>query len=165
MLFRSPSSCAVTGTYTGDLACTNNPATAGPASGTTTIAPSVTGTGLSNFNITSVNGSYTITGVGSTTVVTCPASVTYNGGAQAPCTATVTGAGGLNQTLTVSYVSNTNAGTATASASFAGDANHSASSDSATFQILKAPVTATAGGGSAAYDGNTKTPSACAVTA
>ena len=32
----------------------------------------------------------------STTTMNCPANVTYNGSAQTPCTATVTGAGGLN---------------------------------------------------------------------
>jgi hypothetical protein len=47
----------------------------------------------------------------------------------------VTGAGGFSQTLTVSYTNNTNAGTATASASFAGDASHAASSNSASFTI------------------------------
>ena len=86
--------------------------------------------------------------------VSCPASVIYNGAAQTPCTATVTGAGGLNQSLTVSYTNNTNAGTATASASFAGDANHAAGSDSANFTINAAAVTATAGSYTGVYDGS-----------
>ena len=43
---------------------------------------------------------------------------TYTGAVQTPCSATVTGAGGLNQSLTVSYTNNTNAGTATASATY-----------------------------------------------
>jgi hypothetical protein len=47
----------------------------------------------------------------------------------------VTGAGGFNQSLTVSYTNNTNAGTATASASFTGDSSHTASSKSASFTI------------------------------
>src|SRR5206468_1043223 len=162
-LTKSPSACAVTGAYTGDLACANSPASVGPAAGTTTITPVVSGTGLTNFDITLVNGSFTISAVSSVTTVTCPASVAYTGSAQTPCTATVTG-GGLSQTLTVSYTDNINVGTATASASFAGDANHTASSDSKTFQISRAAVTATAGSGSATYDGLTKSPSACAVT-
>ena len=57
----SPSACAVTGAYTGDLSCTNNPATVGPAVGSGTISPSVNGTGLSNYTITSINGSWSIT--------------------------------------------------------------------------------------------------------
>src|SRR5919112_624013 len=70
---------------------------------------------------------FTITKAPSVTVVSCPASVIFNGSAQAPCTAAVTGAGGLNQALTVNYADNTNAGTATAIASYAGDTNHTGS--------------------------------------
>ena len=77
------------------------------------------------------------------TAVTCPASVTYNGVAQTPCTATVTGVGGLNDSLTVSYTNNINAGTASASASFAGDANHNGSSDSRNSTIERASSTTT----------------------
>jgi hypothetical protein len=53
----------------------------------------------------------------------------------------VTGAGGLNETLTVSYADNVNAGTATASASYAEGANYLASSDSKNFTIGKATLT------------------------
>src|SRR5207249_7560763 len=120
---KSPSACVVSGTYTGDLTCANSPASVGPAAGTTTIVPGVSGTGLSNFDITSVNGSYTIDKAASFTVVTCPASVTYNGSAQTPCTVSVTGAGGLNQTPAANYTNNTNVGTATASYTFAETAN------------------------------------------
>ena len=52
-----------------------------------------------------------------------------------PCTATVTSADGLNQSLTVTYSNNVNAGTATANAAFSGDSNHTASNDSETFTI------------------------------
>jgi len=162
-LTKSPAACAVTGAYTGDLTCANSPASVGPAAGTTTITPDVSGT-LTNFEITLVNGSFTISKAPSVTAVTCPASVTYNGPAQTPCTATVTGAGGLSQALTPAYTDNVNVGTATASASFAADTNHTDSNDSKTFQINKAPVTATGGSGSATYDGLTKSPAACAVT-
>jgi hypothetical protein len=82
------------------------------------------------------SGSFEITQAPSTVTVTCPASVVYNGSAQTPCTASVTGAGGLNQSLTVSHSNNTNPGTATASASYAGDDNHTGSSDSKNFSIL-----------------------------
>ena len=96
-------------------------------------------------------------------MVTCPASVTYNGAAQTPCTVAVTGAGGLNLTPAATYAANTAAGTATASYAFAGDGNYLASSDSAPFTIAKALVTASAGGGSTTYDGLAKTPAACVV--
>jgi hypothetical protein len=95
-----------------------------------------TPTDTTDYN--TVTGSVTVTVnnvPSSVTTVTCPASVVYSGAAQTPCTAKVTGSGGLNQSLTVSYTNNTNAGTATASASFAGDTNNPASSNSASFTI------------------------------
>jgi hypothetical protein len=83
------------------------------------------------------NGSetFTIGKASSTTTVTCPANVTYTGSALTPCSAKATGAGGLNQSVNVSYTNNTDAGTATASATFAGDDNHTGSSDSKNFNI------------------------------
>ena len=69
-------------------------------------------------------------------MVTCPVSAPYTGAAQALCTAAVTGAGGLNQAVTpVTYTSNTNVGTAGASATYAGDANHSSSTGTGVFQV------------------------------
>src|SRR5204862_7388295 len=41
--------------------CANNPASVGPGPGTTTITPVVGEAGLANFDVTAVNGSYTIT--------------------------------------------------------------------------------------------------------
>jgi MBG domain (YGX type) len=67
--------------------------------------------------------------------------VNYNALPQTPCTAMVSGAGGLSQTVSVSYSNNTNAGTASASASYPGDANHTGSSDSKNFTINKAVLT------------------------
>src|SRR5262249_16384910 len=113
---------ALTGSY-------SNNTNAGTATASGSFA------GDANKNGSTDSKTLTIDKAGSTTVVSCPASVTYDGTAQTPCSATVTGAGGLNQALTVSYSNNTNAGTATASSSFAGDANHNGSSDSKTFTI------------------------------
>jgi hypothetical protein len=83
-------------------------------------------------------GSFTIDRASSTVIVECPGSVVYDGGPQEPCTAAATGAGGLNTNLAVSYVDNVIVGLASANASFAGDANHSASTGSAQFEIGKA---------------------------
>ena len=152
-LAKTPSACSVTGAYTGDLTCANNPASVGPNAGTTAITAAVSGTGLNNFQISYVQASFTIEKAPTTTTVTCPASVTYNGSAQTPCSATVTGAGGLSQSVQVTYGNNTNAGTAGASASFAGDANHNGSSDSKTFAIAKANPTITVTPYNVAYDG------------
>lgn len=86
-----------------------------------------------------VDQSFNIGQAASLVTITCPASVPFNGSAQTPCTATVTGAGGLNQAVPVTYTNNVFFGTATASASYAGDANHTASSASKTFLITANP--------------------------
>src|SRR5207249_4903076 len=116
-LTHAPSACVVSGSYKGDLTCANNPASAGPAVGTTPITPVVSGTGLPNFDITLANGSFTINAASSVTAVSCPAGVTYNGSALTPCTVTVTGSGILGPPPALIYTNNINAGTATASAS------------------------------------------------
>jgi hypothetical protein len=156
--------CSATVTGAGGLSqslaviYTNN-TDAGTASATAIYA------GDDNHTGSSDSKNFTIDKADSATVVSCPASVTYNGSAQTLCTASVTGAGGLSQTLTVSYSNNTNAGTASASASYAGDANHKSSSDSKNFTIDKAPsttaVTCTA---SVTYDGTAQTPCTAKVT-
>lgn len=111
-------------------------------------------TGNGNYNDQSGSVPVVITQAPSTVTITCPASVTYNGFAQEPCTAVVTGVGGLNQALTVTYSNNTNAGTATASATYAGGLNHAASNNSTTFEIEKADATCTVNGYTGTYDGN-----------
>jgi hypothetical protein len=105
------------------------------AIGALTVTASVTGVSTpTSFSETGTLASTTVT-------VNCPSSVTYNGSAQTPCTASVTGVAGLNQSLTVNYSNNINAGAATASANFAGDANDSSSSNSAGFTINQASQT------------------------
>ena len=131
--------------------------------GTATASASFAGD--ANHNSSSDSETFVINKASSTTTVTCPASVTYDGSPQTPCSASVTGAGGLNQSLTVDYTDNTNAGTATASASFAGDANHNSSSDSETFVINKASSTTTVTcPASVTYDGSPQTPCSASVT-
>jgi hypothetical protein len=79
---------------------------------------------------------------------------TYTGAAQTPATVMVTGAGGLILAPTAAYQNNVNAGTATASYAYVGDANHYGSSDSKTFAIGKtSSTTVTAGAGPFTYDG------------
>jgi hypothetical protein len=77
---------------------------------------------------TATQVTFTIDKAGSSTTINCPTNVTYDGNPQTPCTATATGAGGLNVGVTVVYGNNTNAGTATADATYGGDANHNGSS-------------------------------------
>jgi hypothetical protein len=112
-----------------------------------TVANGCTGTatfaGDGNHQTSSDSKSITIARASSATLVTCTSSVTYTGGPQTPCTANVTGVGGLSQSLAVIYANNVNAGMAGASANYAGDGNHNGSSDSKSFMINKASTTTT----------------------
>jgi hypothetical protein len=109
---------------------------AGTATGSASYAESA------NHLASSESETFTIGKAATTTTVTCSAGpFTFTGTPIEPCTASVTGPGGLNQALAVTYAGNTNAGTATAGASYAGSANHLASSDSETFVIGEAATT------------------------
>jgi hypothetical protein len=57
---QTPSSCVVSGAFTGNLTCSNNPSIVGPSARSGVIVPVPTGSNLSNFNITLVDGSYAI---------------------------------------------------------------------------------------------------------
>jgi hypothetical protein len=105
------------------------------AAGTATASASYTGD--ANHLPSTGQATFPITKATSTVAVTCPASVVFSGAAQTPCTATVSGAGGLSQSVSpVGYSGNTAVGTATVSATYAGDDNHVGSTGTATFQIL-----------------------------
>ena len=107
---------------------------------------------------------FTIFRAASNTEVTV-ADAVYDGNPHGG-TAKVTGAGGLDQALTVSYsgrngtvygpspTAPTNAGDYTASAIFTGDANHSGTSESRDYSIAKAPSTTKVTVADATYDGN-----------
>src|SRR5437867_87533 len=131
--------------YSGD--CTN-------VTGPNGCTASYTWTPDANHTGSSDSKSITLTQATSTTTVSCPAGpYTYTGSAQTPCSATVTGAS-LSRTPTPGYTNNTDAGTASASYTFGGDANHTGSSDSKTFTIAKAGSTTTVTAGSFIYDGS-----------
>ncbi|MFC2065112.1 hypothetical protein ACFLXB_08460, partial [Chloroflexota bacterium] len=87
---------------------------------------------------------FAITKSPTTVTVTCPANLPYDGTAQEPCTASYTSADLINEPLDVTYSNNTNAGTASASASYAGDADHAAGSGGSTFVIDQVAATCTA---------------------
>ena len=95
--------------------------------------------------------------------MTCPASLIYDGSARTPCTVAVTGAGGLSLTPAASYSHNTDAGTATASYTYAGDANHDGSSDSKDFTINKRNVTASISAADKTYDSTNAATIACSL--
>lgn len=106
-----------------------------------------------NYSITYTGANLSITKATSSTVISCaPGSFVYTGSVQTPCTATVTGAGSLNTNATVTYGNNTNVGTATADATYAGDSNHTGSTATqVTFAITKATVNVTAEAKSKVY--------------
>ena len=163
---RSPDSCVVSGPYVGDLTCANNPLSVGPNVGTFAIAPVVSGTGLTNYDITPVNGSYTISEA-PVTATGGSGSGPYNGQTQSPDSCVVSGAyvGDLtcaNDPLSVGP----NVGTFAIApvVSGTGQSNYNITSVNGSYNISKAPVTATAGSGSGTYNGQTQSPSACAVT-
>jgi len=158
--------CSVLVTGAGGLSLTPTPTYANNTNaGIGTASASYTYAGDANHTTSSDSKSFTINKATSTTVVTCPASVTYTGSALTPCTAKVAGAGGLDQSLVVGYASNTDAGTATASATYAGDANHTGSTDSKTFTIDKSSSsTVVTCPSSVTYTGSALTPCSVAVT-
>ncbi len=157
---------ACTSTYVG-VSCGSSPTTVGPAAGSGPVtATSTVASGVAaDYAISSVPGAYSIATASSLVTLTCPASVMYTGAAQTPCMATATGVGGLSAPVTVTYTTNVAVGTAHASATYGGDANHSGSSNSTTFAITAAPLTVTAGSYSGTYDGHTHALSACVVSA
>lgn len=160
-----PSACSMTGAYIGDLSCANSSSPVGPDAGTFTLTPIVSGTGLSNFEITSVNGSYVIARA-SVTATAGGGSGTYNGAMQSPAACQVTGSytGDLTCSNTPEAVG-PGAGTTAISPTVHGTglSNFDITAIGGSYEILKAPVTATAGSGSGTYNGKTQSPSACAV--
>jgi hypothetical protein len=119
--------------------------------GTCTLQASVT-QGTNHLAATGAQQSFTIDQASSTTTVTCgPGPFVYNGSAHTPCSVSVTGAGGLDLSPTPDYSNNVNAGTATASYRFLGDANHTGSSDSENFTIDKKQLSVNANNQSTVY--------------
>jgi hypothetical protein len=163
---KSPSACVVSGTYTGTLACANNPASVGPEAGTTTISPVVSGPAQSNFEITLTNGSYEIKKA-PVTATAGSGSGFYNGSTQSPSACVVSG----TYTGTLACTNNPasvgpEAGTTTIVPVVSGPAqsNFEIALTNGSYEIKKAPVTATAGSGSGFYNGSTQSPSACVVS-
>ena len=128
-----------------------------------------TGVGASfagDVNYLASNGSNSLTvNKGDTTTVVTANNASYDGNPHGG-TANVTGPGGLNQAVTVSYsgrnatvygptnTAPTNAGDYTASAAYAGDSNYNPSNDSKDYSIAKADTTTTVTANNATYDGN-----------
>ncbi len=123
--------------------------------------------GDDNHTGSSDSATFTIDKASSTVTVSCPANVTYTGAAHEPCTAQATGVGmsPVNVTDSLVYTANTDAGTATADASWTGDANHTGDTGTATFTIDKAPstTTVTCPAGPYTYSGTAQEPCSASV--
>ncbi|MCA1683581.1 MAG: hypothetical protein LC708_00390, partial [Actinobacteria bacterium] len=120
-----------------------------------------------NNNYMAANGTVEdkITAASSEVNVDCPESRTYTGSDIEPCTATVTGAGGLNEAVTpVIYEDNENVGDATASATYGGDANHNGDTGSGGFKITAADSTTTVTCPEGPFIYNTTEHKPCSVT-
>lgn len=115
-------------------------ALAGTGAGSYPSAVGASFAGTSTLAASSAAGSLTVGRASSTTTVSCPANVTFTGDALTPCSAAVTGAG-LDQAADVAYADNVDAGTAGASAAYAGDTNHEPSAGSASFTVDQAAST------------------------
>src|SRR5689334_8750861 len=154
-----------TATVAGNLSVSVNVVYANNTNAGTATADATFAGDANHNGSNATQATFTIDKAGSSTSINCPANVTYNGSPQTPCTATATGAGNLSVSVNVVYANNTNAGTATADATFPGDANHNSSfATQATFTIDKAgSSTGINCPTNVAYDGSAKTP--CSATA
>lgn len=151
----SAQSATVTGSVAGTVSNVlyNGSATVPTDAGTYAVTADFAPTDTASYNslVGASAGNFVINKASSTTAITCT-DVTYTGVAQTPCTVSVTGAGSLSLTPDPVYSNNTNAGTAGASYTFAGDANHNGSSDSKNFNIAKADATINVTGFTGTYD-------------
>ncbi|MFV8465855.1 beta strand repeat-containing protein, partial [Flavobacterium sp. LB1P62] len=169
---QGPSTISYNGDGTTSLLYTNTSGTVYSSATPPTNAGSyqvvASATAGTNFNTASSSAlAFTIGKAATTTVVTVAASpFVYTGSAQTPATVSVTGAGGLNLTPAADFTNNTNAGTATASYTYAETANYLSSSDSEDFTIGKAATTTvvTVAVGPFAYTGSAQTPATVSVT-
>ena len=109
---------------------------------------------------------FIITKASAAITVTCPATAAYTATAQTPCSWTFTGPGLSTTDKVLTYTNNTNLGTATASYTYAGDANINGASGSAIFTIVKAnPTVSLTCPPSVAYTAAAQTPCSVTVTA
>jgi len=177
-------SCPTTGTtYTG-VAITPCSASATGAGITTSIPVTPTYSNNVNAGTATANATYdgdanhtgnsgtanfTIDKAASTVTVSCPTTATtFTGSAITPCSASATGAGitAPISVTPVNYSNNINVGSATANASYAGDANHTGNSGTANFDISKASssVTVSCSAGPFVYNGSPFTPCTASAT-
>ena len=163
VMFTVNGNSVTSGTVSGGSASASLPL-AGFTAGTYNIAATYNaGSGFNGSNNSSQSPVPTLAiGQASSTVtVVCTAGApyTYTGSAQTPCTATATGVGmsPVDVTASLVYANNTNAGSATADASWGGDTNHTGNTGSGGFAINKADPSCSVTGYDVTYDANPHT--------
>ncbi|AHG88819.1 hypothetical protein J421_1282 [Gemmatirosa kalamazoonensis] len=158
--------CAATVTGAGGLSAAVTPVTYTANTNAGTASAGAAFAGDANHDPASGSATFTIGKAASSVAVSCPASVVYTGGALAPCTAAVSGPGTVTGAAALTYAANTNAGSASVSASYPGDANHDGSAGTGGFTIAKAPstVTVTCTPATLTFDGTARTPCAARAT-
>ena len=126
----------------------------------------VTATYAGDVNHTGSSDSATITiGQAASTTTATGASFTYDGTTHTGGSAVVSGAGVVTGSAVLSYTGDqVNFGSYTVTATFAGDLNHTGSSDSATISIAKASSTTKGTGDAFTYDGTTHTGGSAVVS-
>ena len=146
---KSVADCGISGSgFVGDLSCANDPGSVGPGAGSYVIGSTVSGSGLSNFEITKLNGTFTIEKANTAvTVIFENGPYAYRGSGFA-ATARVSGPGGLDQSIPVTYSGDclnvTVTHGCTATGDFAENANYSAGYGSSSITISKRPLNVTA---------------------
>ena len=145
---RSVPGCHISGPgYVGDLACVNGPESVGPNAGSYTIGSTVSGTGLSNFEITQLNGSFTIEKAPTNVAVTFETGPYVYRGTAFDASARALGPGGLDQLVPVilsgDCLNVTVQNGCTASGVFPESSNHLGSVGFASVTISKKALTVT----------------------
>lgn len=134
--------CTATATGSGNFTA-SVPVTYINNGGVGTATAQATFAGDQNHSGSSASTTFFIQYATSTVTVTCSDGA-YSGLPVETCSAVATGAGGLNVPVTsINYSNNVNAGLATATAVYNGDAYHSGNVGTATFTIDPAPTTVT----------------------
>ena len=107
-----------------------------------TLGAAFTPTDTANYTGASATVAITVDPAGSTVSVSCPASQVYTGSPITPCSAEATGVvmSPVDVSASLVYADNVDVGTATADAAWAGDANHTGSSGSGSFEIVTGPL-------------------------
>jgi uncharacterized repeat protein (TIGR01451 family) len=139
-----PLTCQVAGAVNGDVITCSATTTSSPtvAGSPYAIVPSAAGSALGNYTVGLVNGELTVNPATPLVTVTCnPNPVTYTGQpipTSPDCTATVTGAGGLNASLPVSPAYMT--ATGPVSASYGGSQNYTSAYGSTTWTLTPGTI-------------------------